>query len=186
MKNDKKQDILIDAISGIDEDIIDKNLEKRFKLWSKNGSKRNLYVSIISVAAALCLIFSGVLIYLIGNPSILPNANAPVYEGMTVETMPPIALKSNELGIMPLSENHNNTFAMSMLSSDTSEAKLTDSSASNTLGTVPSSDSAELEAKIEMVRAALPDLQGRSGVLKLTYSETEQAWTLHFQPWSKG
>lgn len=47
-------------------------------------------------------------------------------------------------------------------------------------------DSAELEAKIEMVKAALPDLQGRSGVLKLTYSETEQAWTLHFQPWSKG
>ena len=31
MKNNKNQDILIDAISGIDEDIIDKNLEWKRK-----------------------------------------------------------------------------------------------------------------------------------------------------------
>ena len=135
MKNDKKQDILIDAISGIDEDIIDKNLEKRFKLWSKNGSNRNLYVSIISVAAALCLIFSGVLIHLLGSPSItpgVPNESIPVYEGMTVETTPPVILKSNEPGILPLSANHNNKFAISMLSSDTFEAESTDSPTSDT------------------------------------------------------
>ena len=130
MKNDKKQDILIDAISGIDEDIIDKNLEKRFKLWNKKGSNRKLYVSIISVAAALCLIFSGVFVYLLGN-TIIPvyDTSIPVYEGMTVETTPPATLEANnEIGLIPISANYGNTVRTSKLSS-------------NTLGTAPSDNS---------------------------------------------
>lgn len=47
-------------------------------------------------------------------------------------------------------------------------------------------DSTDLDAKIQTVKGALLDLEGRSGVLKLTYSETENKWIGYFQPWSKG
>ena len=46
--------------------------------------------------------------------------------------------------------------------------------------------SEDMDKKIEIVKGALVDLEGNSGVLKLTYDETEQKWLVVFQPWSKG
>lgn len=47
-------------------------------------------------------------------------------------------------------------------------------------------DSDDMEAKIMTVKYTLPQLDGRGGVLKLTYNETEQKWEVIYQPWSQG
>ena len=47
-------------------------------------------------------------------------------------------------------------------------------------------DSADMAEKIKTVKYTLPQLDGRGGVLKLTYNETEQMWEVIYQPWSQG
>ncbi len=76
----------LDVVSSIDEDIIDKNLRKRFELWFKKGKRRTVrWVPIVAAAACLCLIISALAI-------LLPSGNGkqiPVYRGMTVSNEPP-------------------------------------------------------------------------------------------------
>ena len=47
-------------------------------------------------------------------------------------------------------------------------------------------DSADMNAKIMTVKYTLPQLDGRGGVLKLHYNETETKWEVIYQPWSQG
>ena len=93
MKNEKKQDILIEAISGIDEDMIDQSLKKRFLLIHKKELSKKALLSVVSLAACFCIILTAILIPFLfrDKPDIIPgNTNVPVYEGMTVQTEPPV------------------------------------------------------------------------------------------------
>ena len=78
----------LDAVSSIDDDIIDKNLQKRFELWFKKGRRKTVrWVPIVAAAACLCILFS-VLVML------MPGGNGkqvPVYRGMTVSNEPPVS-----------------------------------------------------------------------------------------------
>lgn len=46
-------------------------------------------------------------------------------------------------------------------------------------------DSGSLEEKISLVKYALPQLDGRGGVLKLQYNEETQQWEVLYQHWSQ-
>lgn len=46
-------------------------------------------------------------------------------------------------------------------------------------------DSADMDAKIMAVKYTLPQLDGRGGVLKLTYNEEEREWEVIYQHWSQ-
>ena len=78
----------LDVVSSLDDDIIDKNLQKRFELWFKKGKRKTVrWVPIVAAAACLCLIISALAI-------LLPGGNGkqiPVYRGMTVSTEAPVA-----------------------------------------------------------------------------------------------
>ncbi len=94
MKDNKKRDFLIDAISGIDEDIVEQSLRKRFRLWKRRSFPQKTVLSLVALVACLGIIVTGVFAYLhFGkDPAPVPpiiDPNVPVYEGMTVENEPP-------------------------------------------------------------------------------------------------
>ncbi|MBE6620846.1 MAG: leucine-rich repeat domain-containing protein [Ruminococcaceae bacterium] len=76
----------LDVVSSIDDDIIDKNLEKRCNLWFKKG-KRNprRWVPIVAAAACLCILISALALLVPGGN----GKQVPVYRGMTVSNDPP-------------------------------------------------------------------------------------------------
>ena len=77
MKNDRK----IDIISGIDEEIIDRNTAKRIEYKSRQGRppKRKGYIAVIAIAAVIALLGSLVFTLLIPQ-----TGQTPVYIGMSV------------------------------------------------------------------------------------------------------
>lgn len=46
-------------------------------------------------------------------------------------------------------------------------------------------DAGDIEEKIEVVKYAMPQLGGRSGVLKLQYNEEAAQWEVLYQPWAQ-
>lgn len=46
-------------------------------------------------------------------------------------------------------------------------------------------DSGGMEEKIQMLKFALPQLDGQGGVLKLVYNEEAEQWEVIYQPWSQ-
>ena len=82
-----KHDLKLDVLSNLDDDIIEKNLLKRFELWHKKG--RVILVKrltpILALAACFCIMFSALFMILLGGKEV------PVYTGMTVSTTSPIA-----------------------------------------------------------------------------------------------
>ena len=84
-KNDKSL-FTLDVVSSIDDDVIEKNLKKRFELWQKKDKRRPVRMpQLIAAAACLCIIIGTLF-------AILPNANGkqpPVYIGMTVSNEAP-------------------------------------------------------------------------------------------------
>lgn len=46
-------------------------------------------------------------------------------------------------------------------------------------------DSGSMEEKIQMLKFALPQLDGQGGVLKLVYNEEAEQWEVIYQPWSQ-
>ncbi|MBE6577225.1 MAG: leucine-rich repeat domain-containing protein [Ruminococcaceae bacterium] len=86
MSNNKKDNFIIDIISGIDRSIIDKHLIKRFKLWDKKGnaSHRKAIISVCAAAACFLFLFTTVFIFIINGKQV------PVYTGMTVSNSSPI------------------------------------------------------------------------------------------------
>ncbi len=74
----------LDVISGIDEDIVDRNLNRRSDLWFKRAKrKKKALIPIVSIAASLILILTSVFL-------LLPiEKQVPVYQGMTVSNDAP-------------------------------------------------------------------------------------------------
>ena len=86
MSKNKKEDLIIDAVSGIDEDIVEKNLKKRFELWCKKGAKRFSMLKIAAIAACVALLATFIVVIL----PLIPTGQIPVYQGMTVSNEAPV------------------------------------------------------------------------------------------------
>lgn len=100
MRNDKKDDFSLNVISGIDEEIIDRNLEKRFHLMEKIKEKTKKILTKKQkvwmfggggVAAAVLLAFLGIFLF-----SIFAK-NIPVYTGMTVSKTAPTPIVASAI-----------------------------------------------------------------------------------------
>ncbi len=78
-----KQDFTLGVVSSIEEDIIDANLSKRFRLWLNRKKQKKRILSIVAVAASFALVFTSVLLY------VLLAKQVPVYQGMTVSNEAP-------------------------------------------------------------------------------------------------
>ena len=83
-----KQEIRLDILSGIDEEIVNRNTYKRMKLMNRGKSaviiKRRV-LPIVAAAACFCIILSALFMILLGGKEV------PVYTGMTASSTPPIA-----------------------------------------------------------------------------------------------
>ncbi|MBQ2806230.1 MAG: leucine-rich repeat domain-containing protein [Clostridia bacterium] len=106
MRKDKKE-FALDVVSGIDEEIVDRNLAKRYKLWQRRG-RRNRVVLISLVAAFVCIsLIAGVFMTVLpeiftgeeqptgmAETTDLPGdviKQVPIYRGMTVSNNAPSA-----------------------------------------------------------------------------------------------
>ncbi|MBQ3076201.1 MAG: leucine-rich repeat domain-containing protein, partial [Clostridia bacterium] len=75
----EKKDLILDVLTGIDEVLLQKNLEKRYALWQKPKRRRNpLIISLISAAACILLLVTGLFAFM-RTPD-----DVPVYHGMTI------------------------------------------------------------------------------------------------------
>ena len=76
----------LDVVSSIDDDILDKNLEKRFNLWFKKGKRKpRRWIPIVAAAACLCILISALALLVPGGN----GKQVPVYRGMTVSNDAP-------------------------------------------------------------------------------------------------
>lgn len=102
MRDHKKEEFTLDVVSAIDDDVIEKNLKKRFELWFKRGKRKTMrWASMVAVAACLCILISAVFIFLPGpgvpgpgpdipGPGPDEEKQVPVYRGMTVSNDLPV------------------------------------------------------------------------------------------------
>lgn len=91
MRKDKLE-FTLDVVSGIDEEIVDRHLTKRYKLSQRRGKRIN--VSLLSaIAAVLCLAILGGAVCMI-----VFGKQVPVYQGMTVSNQAP-AVPASELAL---------------------------------------------------------------------------------------
>ena len=60
-ENKDKIEFTLDVVSGIDDEIVERNLVKRYKLWQRRG-RRSRIALISTIAAVLCLAILSVLI----------------------------------------------------------------------------------------------------------------------------
>ena len=88
----EKRNFTLDIVSGIDEDVIDKQLHKRASLWKYiiRGKRRKL-ISLIAAACCFCIIITSVVII---NPF---GKEVPVYRGMTVSMAAPVIEENTSL-----------------------------------------------------------------------------------------
>lgn len=105
----KKDAFILDAVSGIDEDIIARTLAKRQELWNtKRDRKKNTWIPILAAVASFFIILSSVFIF-------LKYLGAPVYLGMTVTNesvtlqseasnsdLAPMALAAHDDALLPM------------------------------------------------------------------------------------
>ena len=101
-------------ISGIDEDIIDKNTQKRIKYINRPRRNKKL-TAIIAIAAAAAILLSVMAVIII--PLMNLNGNVPIYTGMTVRSANGESL---EIGLKPLSANGQG-FGMMLLDNSNTE-----------------------------------------------------------------
>lgn len=82
----KREEIIVNALSQIDDEIIERNTEKRLRLLAHPRIKRSIIYSVTAMVACFAVILS-VVIGLLGggtpSPVITPG-QIPVYQGMTV------------------------------------------------------------------------------------------------------
>lgn len=83
----KRDEIKLEVLSRIDDNIIDRQTEKRFRLLIKGKYSRKKIIAWMSSAAALLLVCS--LLFTVLLPVLLKQI--PVYQGMTVSNTSPIA-----------------------------------------------------------------------------------------------
>ncbi len=95
----KKQDFALDVMSGIDDDIIDKNLKKRFELWFSRGKKpkNNRWMTIL--ASAACFLLAVTIAILLWPNAPVDEKQAPVYLGMTLSNdAPVVSARADDVG----------------------------------------------------------------------------------------
>ena len=84
----KRDEIKLDALSQINDDIIERNTVKRARLLAHPRIKRSIIYSASAIAACLAIALSVVIGILGGgggvNPPVITPGQIPVYEGMTV------------------------------------------------------------------------------------------------------
>lgn len=93
----KKDEIKLEVLSNIDDDIIEKQSGKRYRLSLKNRYSRKKLIGWLSAAACFVLIFSFFVPILLGF-----QKQVPVYEGMTVSNVMPTVQLKRESGATPL------------------------------------------------------------------------------------
>jgi len=101
----KKRDLGLEAISKIDDEIVESNLIKRVDMWmSKRKRHGKTWLSVASAAAVILIVFSSVFIF-------FTNSKVPIYRGMTVSNEAPSvnetlfsveAGRAKSLSILPL------------------------------------------------------------------------------------
>ena len=99
--NDKKKNIDIEILSGIDDDIVERNTKKRFILFRNmiaRRRKRRIFTVMLSSAASFLLVCGVLLSVLI--PMFV--GNVPVYKGMTVSTESPLVQGKKLSAFSPL------------------------------------------------------------------------------------
>ena len=98
----ERNNFTLDVISDIDEEIIDKNLKKRFVLWSKKSKRRNSHlISLIASAACFCIIVSAIFYATYGGVPLRPDT--PPIGSMPPGSVPPGSMPPGSMppGSMP-------------------------------------------------------------------------------------
>ena len=95
----KRDEMKINVISAIDDEIIERNAKKRYKLSQQGKRRPPSYYWIRWGAAAACLL--AVLIGVFGFMSLFAK-QAPIYRGMTVSGSLPSTVASVERVEMPI------------------------------------------------------------------------------------
>ena len=172
MKNqDKNQEIKLGAISGIDDEILERTSKKRFELWGRIKKKNPARVWIPVVAGAACIaLLSG---WLLG---ILPTLGKqiPVYQGMTVSHTP------QTVAALPAEPTHDSLLAVSMAKANLSHSRpralLKEGNNGNHYGQNKESDTDGLETESPST------LSGLEGARELYYAQRNQDIyiTIHF------
>ena len=142
----KRGDIAVDIISRIDDDVLEKNLLKRFELWFSRGKKpkNNKWIPIIAAAASLCLVVT--VLFLIWPKAPVEQRQAPIYLGMTVSNkapttnmamadvydITPMPLASNELMLTPIYLNNTDGESSDINSGDVTNTDVTGADDTNT------------------------------------------------------
>lgn len=100
-----KLNFIMKLFSKIDDDIIDRNTEKRAQLMARisKRSARKLWIPIVSVAACLVLVFGALFGWLLLGGG---GKQVPIYQGMTVSYDAPVVTA-------PLSAKRSNTITLS-------------------------------------------------------------------------
>ena len=93
----KRDEIKIEVLSSIDEEIIDKQTDKRYRLMLKNRMSRKKLMSVSSAAA--CLLLACSILFAVWLPVLF--GQVPVYEGMTVSNENPVAQMNAEASASP-------------------------------------------------------------------------------------
>lgn len=119
----EKDKIKLDAISGIDEEIIDKATVMRWEWLMKLNQtvkRSRLWLRVVAMAACFCLVLGGGILggwMLWGNdrtPDVVPPSNyiVPTYTGMTVQNQAPITAELRAMAqfgtLLPMLSDGNN------------------------------------------------------------------------------
>ncbi len=91
----KKRIFTLKLLSHIDDEIVDRNLNKRFLLWcNKSKYKRKAIVPVLAVAAGLLLVVASVALTLFFLNSGKNSKSIPIYQGMTISDRAPVVQES--------------------------------------------------------------------------------------------
>jgi len=128
----KKHEIEIEVLSSIDDEIIDNQTEKRYRLLTGKPKKSRRTVIVTWTAAAsvvlVCSILLGVLLPMFFGKTPLTPQQVPVYEGMTVSKTLPSAKLSVDLTRVPtlLSRKDNMGYPITLLKNEKPQEKPSD------------------------------------------------------------
>lgn len=98
----KRQDhVKLEALSQLDDEIITRNVQKRYLLLRTVKIKKRISRSFIALAAVFALIISSVFLFMPDNSS--TDKQVPIYQGMTVSNEAPVVEMATRVNLsMPL------------------------------------------------------------------------------------
>ena len=102
----KKQDhVKLEALSQLDDDIITRNVQKRYLLMRTLKIKKGISRSLIAMAAVFALVIGSLFWFLPSGTQVAPpdTKQVPIYQGMTVSNTAPVVEMSTRVNLsMPL------------------------------------------------------------------------------------